>query len=136
MHTTAHPDKQSKITNKTKGNYGEDTARLYLVKKGYTLVAQNWRAGKQGEVDLICLSPCQKYLIFTEVKARKNSQYGSSLDAITEKKQTQLLTLAQIFLASHTEYQHHFIRFDVVTLALKKDGFASQITHLENAFSG
>lgn len=132
-----HPTKKPS-NNKKKGSQGEETARLFLIKKGYQVVESNWQCGKnsgiQGEIDLICISPCNQLLVFIEVKARKNSAYGNALEAVTLKKQQQIMTLAEQYLSMHKKLHHLQLRFDVVSLTLQSNGYASDIKHLENAF--
>ena len=48
-----------------KGKDGERMAREFLVNKGFTIVACNWRSGRQ-EIDIIAFK--EKILHFIEVK--------------------------------------------------------------------
>ena len=52
------------------GPWGEEKAAEFLRRKGYALVASNYRC-KFGEIDLIVKN--RRYLVFVEVKLRKNS---------------------------------------------------------------
>ena len=53
------------------GSCYEDQAAACLESKGYHIVERNYRC-KAGEIDLIAAG--EGYLIFTEVKGRKNSR--------------------------------------------------------------
>ena len=52
----------------TIGKIGEIATAEYLIKLGFTILAQNWRT-KGGELDLIAKSPAGK-VHFIEVKTR------------------------------------------------------------------
>ena len=58
-----------------KGAWGEKAARLYLEKRGWHTAATNFRT-RFGEIDIIAEKA--QYVIFAEVKTRKNARYGSS----------------------------------------------------------
>ena len=66
-------------TAKTKGNYGEYAARKYLLNKGYEIIKNNYST-QYGEIDIIFKD--NEYLVFCEVKARKNSEYGTGAMAV------------------------------------------------------
>ena len=53
------------------GRWGEGIAAEYLRRKRYTIAAANYRC-RFGEIDLIAEN--RKYLIFVEVKLRKNGE--------------------------------------------------------------
>ena len=56
-----------------KGKIGEESAEKYLIERGYTLVARNFKA-HPGEIDLVMTSGCD--LVFVEVKAWKNLPFA------------------------------------------------------------
>ena len=56
-----------------RGGTGEDAALAVYVRRGYRLVARNWRC-KLGELDLVLVRG--DTLVFCEVKARR----GSAID--------------------------------------------------------
>ena len=56
------------------GEKGERLALEYLLKRGYTLRAKNFRAGHR-EIDLI-LEDREGVIVFVEVKARSSLRYG------------------------------------------------------------
>ena len=55
------------------GRWGEGVAAEYLRRKRYTITAANYRC-RFGEIDLIAEN--RKYLIFVEVKLRKNARFA------------------------------------------------------------
>lgn len=65
------------------GRIAEDLAVDYYRKKGYEILARNFRY-KRAEVDLIVLK--QDTLVAVEVKARSTDFFGSPQSFITQKK--------------------------------------------------
>ena len=61
------------------GKLGEHYAARYLVKQGCAIVELNYRTSV-GEIDIIAKQ--DDMLLFTEVKTRSSSQYGSPLEAV------------------------------------------------------
>ena len=113
------------------GGRGEQIALQYLTNKGYKLLHSNF-ATHYGEIDLIVYN--DKYLVFTEVKMRKGTQYGHPLESVTAGKQKKLRRTAEIFLQQNprTTLQP---RFDVIAIDAPGGGFeAVEIVHVENAF--
>lgn len=69
--TSANIDtKHRQMQRNTLARQGETFAAHYLEKRGYQVLARNYRAGNLGEIDLIVLSP-KFILVFIEVKTRK-----------------------------------------------------------------
>ncbi len=113
------------------GAFGERKAANYLRLHGYRIVDTNCRY-RQGEIDIIAKK--RDYIVFVEVKLRKNSAYGQAREFVTAAKQQRVITAAQLWLQSHeTELQP---RFDVIEI-YAPDGINSKkvtINHIENAF--
>lgn len=70
-----------------KGAWGEKAARLYLEKRGWHTAATNFRT-RFGEIDIIAENA--QYVIFAEVKTRKNARYGPACEAVTPAKQAKI----------------------------------------------
>lgn len=105
------------------GREGEETAALFLRNKGYSIIETNFKC-RAGEIDIIALDG--EYLVFAEVKYRKNNLYGSGLEQIDIRKQKKIIKCAEYYLVSHPgDYQP---RFDAIEIS--PDG----IVHLEDAF--
>ena len=64
------------------GNWGEDSAREYLITKGYTILDTNVRFGKN-ELDIVARH--NDRIVFVEVKTRSTDEYDP-LDAVDRKK--------------------------------------------------
>lgn len=85
----------------------------WYTQRGYALVARNWRC-QAGEIDLIVSAA--KVLVFCEVKARANSQYGGPQAAVGWQKQRRVRRLAAIWLAELRPTGYFEIRFDVAAV--------------------
>ena len=86
-----------------------------------------------GEIDIIAENA--QYVIFAEVKTRKNARYGPACEAVTPAKQAKIIVAAQAWLQEHpTEKQP---RFDVIEVYGEENAsIPPRINHLENAFGG
>ena len=112
-----------------RGKQGEELALEYLKEKNYTVVTRGFRT-RFGEIDIIVKDSV--YLVFVEVKLRKNANFAYAREYVGKEKQRKLTTTAKIWLASHeTRLQP---RFDVIEI-YQADEFAQpEIIHIENAF--
>ena len=118
-------------TSRDRGQRGEELAARYLKRKGYELVAQNYRS-RFGEIDLIVRKG--ELLVFCEVKTRKDDRFSAAREAVDFRKQRRIILTASRFLAAEgVEYPS---RFDVIEVYLGEGIFARpRINHLENAFT-
>ena len=92
---------QSKpMTTRQIGDKGEQAAADWLTADGHEIVARNWRT-RYCEIDIVSVKG--EVLYFTEVKYRKNDDFGDGLAAITAKKQRQMRFAAELFLADKPE---------------------------------
>ncbi len=117
--------------NNINGAWGEAVAAEYLRKRRYTLVAAGYYC-KFGEIDLIVRD--RKYLVFVEVKLRKNAKFAKALEYVDTRKRDRLRITASMYLAENpTKLQP---RFDVIEI-YAPEGAATErpeIYHLEDAF--
>ena len=72
-----------------------------------------------------------KTLVFTEVKLRRGTGFGSPLDAITARKQATIRSLAQQYLAEK-EPDFDTVRFDVVGILVSEG--TPRLVHAPDAF--
>lgn len=113
------------------GRWGEELAARYLKKKRYTIIAMNYYC-RMGEIDIIAQK--KGYVVFAEVKLRKNSEHGYAREFVTEQKQEKLRIAAEMWLSQNpTELQP---RFDVIEIYAPQgiETKRPQINHLENVF--
>jgi putative endonuclease len=98
------------------GRRGEDLAHRFLRKRGFTIVARNYRlAAGDAEADLIAWE--HESLVIVEVKSRESAEFGSPDRAVSEEKRLALVRVAREY-AKKTETPLERVRFDVVTVVL------------------
>ena len=114
------------------GAWGEATAAEYLRKKRYKILASGYHS-RFGEIDLIASQG--KYIVFVEVKLRKDGRFGSPGEFVTSQKQRKIILAAKSWLAKNNTDK--IIRFDIIEIYAPEgisDNF--MLNHIENAFSG
>lgn len=109
------------------GTYYESVAVKYLEGLGYKILERNFRC-KTGEIDIIAKDG--KYIVFTEVKYRKNTLSGYAREAVGIKKQKTIYRCALYYLSKNGLSEYDCCRFDVI--AICKDS----LHHIKNAFGG
>ena len=92
---------EQKITTKQLGDRGEQVVADYLMASGHEIVARNYKT-KLFEVDII--SQKDRVLYFTEVKYRRDSDFGAGLDFIDQKKQQKMRLSVKGFMEANPEY--------------------------------
>ena len=104
--------------NNRLGAWGEALAANYLRRKHYTILASNFRI-RMGEIDLIAAD--RRYLVFVEVKLRKNADFAMAREYVDYKKH------------HPTDLQP---RFDVIEIYAPEgmETHRPTINHLEDAF--
>lgn len=112
-------------SRRDKGIAGENLAAEYLAEKGYRILARNVRIGR-GEIDI--LAEDGETLVFVEVKARHSGLYGEPEEAITARKEKQLRTIADIYIARNDIDRP--CRFDLI--AIRFYGKNHSINHIEH----
>ncbi len=115
------------MDNLTYGKMCEAKATSYLKRKGYTILANNYK-NKIGEIDIIA-----KYndtIIFVEVKGRMSRAFGDPFEAINPIKQQKIRMVATMFLKSKGLLEAP-CRFDAIAVLGDTD---ADIRHIENAF--
>lgn len=110
--------------NRKVGDAQETRAVFELEKLGYKILQKNFRC-RIGEIDMIALH--RGYLVFIEVKYRKNRGAGYAAEAVNWKKQQIISRVADYYIRTNCR-KIPSCRFDVVAL----DG--DRVTIYENAF--
>ena len=100
------------LSNRARGQWGEDLAAAHYRRLGYEIVERNWRSRK-GELDLVLLDGAT--YVFSEVKARRTADFGPASAAVTVEKQRRIRQLAVEWLRAH-EVNARAVRFDVVAI--------------------
>jgi len=109
---------------KRKGDRAEDQALDYLKQAGLDLISRNYRC-RQGEIDLIMKD--REYLVFVEVRYRKNSRFGGAAMSVDWRKQKKIIACAKQYLQKLNKIPP--CRFDILAIEDK-----SQVEWLKNAF--
>ncbi len=116
------------MTDKIKtGSQGENLAAEFLIKKGFRIVARNYRC-KRAEIDLIIQR--EDWLIFVEVKTRSSNAFGEPESFVTEFQGRRIYEAAEEYIYSTNWHGH--IRFDIVSVKL---GQVPEIIHFEDAIN-
>lgn len=89
------------LTTSEIGSYSEEVVTKYLEAEGHEILFRNFKT-KQYEIDIVSRKADEIY--FTEVKYRKNNQYGEPLEFVDQKKHKQMEFAAKAFLHSHSEF--------------------------------
>ena len=116
-------------TTRAAGNRGEAEVARYLRKKGYILLASQWRC-RFGELDLVAKSK-KGVICFVEVKLRSTGAIGLPREFVDRRKQERLHSAAASYLSSQEIDAP--ARFDVAEVYAEIDG-TLRIEYLENAF--
>ena len=101
------------FTTRAIGDAGEQTAADWLAADGHEIIVRNWRT-RYCEIDIISMK--DDVLYFTEVKYRKNDDFGDGLAAITAKKQRQMRFAAELFIAKHPQHEGRDMRMLAVAV--------------------
>lgn len=119
------------------GQFGEDLAARYLVRRGMRLVCSNFKVpigrnrrgvAVSGEIDLIALD--DSVLCFIEVKTRSSDEFAAPITAVDLRKQRQITRTARIYRKIF-DLRSFQIRYDVVTIVLQKEN-SPRIEHFQN----
>ncbi len=103
----------------TLGKKGEYEACQYLMERGHTILARNWRAGHL-EIDIISLA--NDGIHFVEVKSRVAPLQGEPQDAVNALKQRRIAHAANRYLALEAKHigSDTEVWFDVAAVVYDK----------------
>lgn len=107
---------------------GEGLACRYLEKAGYNIICRN-KTYRGSEMDIIACD--EKYIVFVEVKTRKNENFGRASEAVDAKKKAALVRCAERFLYENEKEPFcvgHQPRFDVIEVYTQ----SGKIVHIKN----
>ena len=105
----------------------EDKAADFLAKKGYELIARNFRYGRN-EIDLIVKKA--DVLVFVEVKMRSSNAFGYPESFVSDKQAERITVAAEEFQISNDWTGN--VRFDIISI--EKTQEQTIIRHFEDAF--
>jgi putative endonuclease len=114
-------------TNNDLGNAGEHIAAEFLTKKGYSVIAQNWRSG---HLELDIIAQIGKTIVFAEVKTRSGTYFQQPFQAVNYTKQKLIIQAANAYI---NRYEIDFeTRFDILSIVKTVNGY--DVEHIEDAF--
>jgi len=100
------------------GRRGENEAVDFLKKKKYKIIGRNFRTSKFGEIDIIAEDNNQ--LIFVEVKAKTNYNFGAPEEEFTRyKKKKMRRAIQDYFWAKKLETENW--RIDLIAVDFLRD---------------
>ncbi|WP_183753372.1 YraN family protein [Rhizobium sp. BK181] len=94
-----------------RGHVSEYFAALYLMLKGYRIVAMRYRT-KLGEIDIIARK--RNLAIFVEVKARREEMIA--IDAVSTTAQKRIRAASDLWLQRQRDYALLSQRYDIVAI--------------------
>ena len=101
-------------TTKVIGDEAEEKVSEFLAAQNHEILARNWRT-RWCEIDIV--SKLDGIYYFTEVKYRKNAEFGDGLAAITTKKQQQMRFAAELFAAKFQMFAGRDMRLLAVSVS-------------------
>jgi putative endonuclease len=118
---------QIKQQNKIKGNLGEQRAAELLKRKGYHIIATQWKS-LRFEIDIIAEKGNE--IVFVEVKTRTSEDYGQPWEAVKRDKRRKICNSADQYIRMTKCDKEP--RFDIISIIQTED--KTKITHLKSAF--
>jgi putative endonuclease len=100
------------IERQVLGRSGEDLAVAALERRGYAILTRRYRTAR-GEIDIVAQDG--ETLVFVEVKARRTAEFGTAAEAVTRRKQLQVIAMARAYCAFE-RVEDVPCRFDVVAI--------------------
>ena len=107
------------------GSEYEQKAAQYLQAKGVHVLELNYR-NRKGEIDLIAHDG--DYLVFVEVKYRKDTCKGAPEEAVNYRKRQNICRVADYYRMTHGISEFTPIRYDVIAF------YADKVIWHQNAF--
>jgi putative endonuclease len=106
------------------GARAEAVAAEALRVQGYEVMEQRFRY-RRHDVDLVARRGT--VIVFVEVKSRADGRFGAACEAVTARKQADLVRAASVWLSRHAR-AWDAVRFDVITVK------GRQVEWLQDAF--
>ncbi len=116
---------REKENHRESGTVYENKAVLFLQEKGFQILERNFYT-RFGEIDIIAMD--RDYLVFVEVKYRKDQKKGDPAEAVTVYKQRRIRRVAEHYLYSRPYGGDVPCRFDVVSV------LGAEVSWIKDAF--
>ncbi len=108
-------DYSSRLSAERKGRKGETLAVIFLVLKGYRIIARRYKT-KLGEVDIIARR--RDVVAMVEVKAR--ATLLEAMDAVDFSSMKRIEAAGDIWLSKQRDYAKINIRYDLIAILPRK----------------
>lgn len=95
-----------RVSNQTRGAFGEQAVVNYLLQRNIQVVDRNWRI-REGEIDIVARHESGVYA-FVEVKTRSSLAFGHPLESISREKAYRLQRLSLAWLAINHAFGEPF----------------------------
>ena len=109
------------------GEKGEAIAKEFLEKKGYKILATNYRY-KKNEIDIV--AEHRGVLVIVEVKTRQSSYLAGPEDTVSKSKQSAIIKCTNAYIIENEIDLE--TRFDIISIILNQQ--SRSIDHIEEAF--
>ena len=109
------------------GIWGEELAAAYLREKGYVILERDWHS-KHRDIDIIAQQ--DDWIVFVEVKTRRNRIFADPLQAVDYTKQKNLRRAISHYIR-YRKFDNPW-RFDVITIVGEIGGKMPEINHVED----
>lgn len=109
------------------GVWGEELATAYLREKGYVILERDWHSTHR-DIDIIARQG--DYIVFVEVKTRRNRDFADPLQAVNYQKRKNL-RLAINHYIHYRKFDNPW-RFDVITVVGEMGSKMPEINHIED----
>ncbi|MBI4234640.1 MAG: YraN family protein [Chloroflexi bacterium] len=113
------------------GARGEEAACGFLTRRGYTILARNFRC-REGEIDIVARK--EEVLVFVEVRTRRSRTFGGPEESVTRAKEGRLVAAANRYLQEHDEDLPW--RIDLVGVEADAKGNIVRLWQVESAVEG
>lgn len=108
------------------GTWGEEVAAEYLREQGYIILERDWHSGHR-DIDIIARN--NEYVVFIEVKTRRNTDFATPEQAVDWKKRRNLRRAITHYL-SYRKIDSPS-RFDIITVVGTLGSPHPTINHIE-----
>jgi len=117
------------LTKKRKlGNFGEELAKNYLIKKGYRILEQNYQSSYQ-EIDII--TKIKEKYVFIEVKTRESGLEDPE-NALNKRKTNNLKKAISHYLSKKPWISD--FQLDLIAIRIDKKTRMANIKHYKEIF--
>lgn len=114
------------------GIFGEGVARRFLIKRGYEILAANYKMNF-GELDIVARK--NGVISFVEVKANKRYYEGFEPELrVDRRKQNKLIKLATAYMLNNRLPESPW-QIDIISVVFDFDKKKALIKHFKNVFN-